>query len=174
MGLQDDAEAMITATVCGGDEACIKESLERLGHADAANKASSLQAGGNGNGGGREYQNGSSGGDESRGGSGAGSDGDSSNGRDGSGGWPDDQQQLGVGWEQRAGGNGSVAAAAVPPHVAAQRRAGGGNGSSAAAELTLDLDSWQQIGFPNAVLAAVVACKNGVKRAHLIDSDSDG
>ena len=31
-----------------------------------------------------------------------------------------------------------------------------------------------QIGYPNAVLAAVVACKNGVKRAHLIDADSDG
>lgn len=37
--------------------------------------------------------------------------------------------------------------------------------------LTLHLP---QIGYPNAVLAAVVACKNGVKRAHLIDADSDG
>ena len=46
----------------------------------------------------------------------------------------------------------------------------GGGGDS----LALDLDSWQQVGFPNAVLAAVVACKNGVKRAHLIDADSDG
>lgn len=38
----------------------------------------------------------------------------------------------------------------------------------------LDLDSWQQVGFPNAVLAAVVACTNGVMRAHLIDSELDG
>lgn len=30
-----------------------------------------------------------------------------------------------------------------------------------------------QIGYPSAVLAAVVACKNGVKRAHLIDADKD-
>jgi amino-acid N-acetyltransferase len=30
------------------------------------------------------------------------------------------------------------------------------------------------VGYPNAVLAAVVALKNGVKRAHLIDCESDG
>lgn len=41
-------------------------------------------------------------------------------------------------------------------------------------EMFLDLDSWQQIGFPNAVVASVVACRGGVKRAHLIDVDQDG
>ena len=53
---------------------------------------------------------------------------------------------------------------------------GGGNAPSAGGrgEMTLDLDSWQQIGFPAPVLAAVVACKSGVKRAHLVDSEADG
>ncbi|KAL4437093.1 hypothetical protein ABPG75_004232 [Micractinium tetrahymenae] len=171
----DDAEAMITATVCGGDEACIMESLELLGHADAASKASSFLSSGNGNGSGRAHANGSStgssSGDERGGMSGTESDSDSGSSRA----WADEQQQqLGVGWQQQGGGSGGgVAVAAAPPRAAGQRPSGG-NGSSAAAELTLDLDSWQQIGFPNAVLAAVVACKNGVKRAHLIDSDSDG
>lgn len=41
---QDDAEAMITASVCGGDQACITTSLEKLGHADAAEKASRVAA----------------------------------------------------------------------------------------------------------------------------------
>lgn len=161
---------MITATVCGGDEACIKDSLERLGHADAASKASSLTP--NGNGSRQARHDGGNGGDDLGGSSGAdsGSEGDSSNGSNG--GWLDDQQQLGVGWEQQAGVGGGAVAAAAPPRAAMRRP--GGNGGSAAAELMLDLDSWQQIGFPNAVLAAVVACKNGVKRAHLIDSDSDG
>ncbi|KAL4424467.1 hypothetical protein ABPG77_006405 [Micractinium sp. CCAP 211/92] len=170
----DDAEAMITATVCGGDEACIKESLERLGHADAASKASSFTPNGNGNGSRQGRHDGGSGGGDLGGSSGAdsGSEGDSSNGSGSSGGWLDDQQQLGVGWEQQAGVGGGAVAAAAPPRATIRRP--GGNGGSAAAELTLDLDSWQQIGFPNAVLAAVVACKNGVKRAHLIDSDSDG
>ena len=35
----DDAEAMITASVCGDDQDCILNSLELLGHADAASKA---------------------------------------------------------------------------------------------------------------------------------------
>eukprot|EP00887_Chlorella_sp_A99_P006685 scaffold3.g6685.t1 len=41
-------------------------------------------------------------------------------------------------------------------------------------EMSLDLDSWQQIGFPPAVLAAVVACRHGVTRAHLVDERADG
>ena len=52
-----------------------------------------------------------------------------------------------------------------------------GNGSTAqgqSPEMLLDLDSWQQIGFPSAVLAAVVACRQGVSRAHLIDIEQDG
>jgi len=59
----------------------------------------------------------------------------------------------------------------------------GGNGSRSdrpsftdanQVEMLLDLDSWQQIGFPNAVVSAVVACRQGVKRAHLIDIEQDG
>jgi amino-acid N-acetyltransferase len=46
--------------------------------------------------------------------------------------------------------------------------------SSSSSEMLFDLDSWQQIGFPNAVLAAVVACRQGVNRAHLIDLEHDG
>lgn len=46
--------------------------------------------------------------------------------------------------------------------------------NNSSVEMLLDLDSWQQIGFPNAVVAAVVVCKYGVKRAHLIDADRDG
>ncbi|KAL4539240.1 hypothetical protein Ndes2526B_g02506 [Nannochloris sp. 'desiccata'] len=45
---------------------------------------------------------------------------------------------------------------------------------SSSSEMLFDLDSWQQIGFPNAVLAAVVACRQGVNRAHLIDLEHDG
>jgi amino-acid N-acetyltransferase len=41
-------------------------------------------------------------------------------------------------------------------------------------ELALNLDDWQQIGFPHPVLSAVVSCLNGVRRAHLIDSQLDG
>ena len=52
------------------------------------------------------------------------------------------------------------------------------NGSSTRSaqpvEMLLDLDGWQQIGFPKAVLASVVACRNGVNRAHLVDMDVDG
>ena len=55
-------------------------------------------------------------------------------------------------------------------------RSGNGAGVSGSGqqELSLDLDSWQLIGFPPAVLAAVVACKHGVTRAHLVDKDIDG
>ncbi|KAK2076622.1 hypothetical protein QBZ16_005382 [Prototheca wickerhamii] len=35
--------------------------------------------------------------------------------------------------------------------------------------LRLDLDSWQQVGYPREVVAAAVACRNGVLRAHLVD-----
>lgn len=49
-----------------------------------------------------------------------------------------------------------------------------GSGSPQPVEMLLDLDGWQQIGFPKAVLASVVACRNGVNRAHLIDMDVDG
>ena len=51
---------------------------------------------------------------------------------------------------------------------------GSGAPSTAAVEMSLDMDSWQQIGFPPAVLSAVVACKHGVTRTHLIDVDCDG
>jgi amino-acid N-acetyltransferase len=60
-------------------------------------------------------------------------------------------------------GNGSQASMYSPPPS-----------SSSSSEMLFDLDSWQQIGFPNAVLAAVVACRNGVNRAHLIDLERDG
>lgn len=58
--------------------------------------------------------------------------------------------------------------------------ADGGNGTSTASpalsnlELTLDLNSWQLIGFPHALLAAVTACRHGVTRGHLVDSTTDG
>jgi hypothetical protein len=71
----------------------------------------------------------------------------------------------------------SLAASSAP----GARSGGGGSSSGPAAvaaaargEMALDLDSWQQIGFPAPVLAAVVACKSGVKRAHLVDSEADG
>lgn len=38
----------------------------------------------------------------------------------------------------------------------------------------LDMDSWQALHFPSAVLAAVVSVKKGVKRAHLVDARVDG
>jgi hypothetical protein len=34
--------------------------------------------------------------------------------------------------------------------------------------------SWQAMRIPTGLLAAVVACKNGVKRAHLVDTRIDG
>lgn len=51
------------------------------------------------------------------------------------------------------------------------------NGSSRAQaihEIELDLDCWQALNFPNALLTAVVGCKSGVKRAHLVDARQDG
>ncbi len=38
----------------------------------------------------------------------------------------------------------------------------------------LDMDSWQALQFPSAVLAATVSVKKGVKRAHLVDARVDG
>ena len=35
-------------------------------------------------------------------------------------------------------------------------------------ELVVDLDCWQLMHFPTAVMCAVCACHNGVKRAHLV------
>ena len=34
--------------------------------------------------------------------------------------------------------------------------------------------SWQAMGIPTGLLASLVACKNGVKRAHLVDARVDG
>lgn len=59
---------------------------------------------------------------------------------------------------------------------------GNGNGSGSMngvkhqtlAEVELDMDCWQALKFPNAILTAVVACKSGVKRAHLVDARQDG
>ena len=39
-------------------------------------------------------------------------------------------------------------------------------------ELVVDLDCWQLMHFPTAVMCAVCACHNGVKRAHLVRSNS--
>jgi len=36
------------------------------------------------------------------------------------------------------------------------------------------LCSWQAMGIPTGLLASLVACKNGVKRAHLVDARIDG
>lgn len=47
-------------------------------------------------------------------------------------------------------------------------------GSAPLPELQLDLDCWQALRFPNSLLAAVAACKNGVRRAHLVDAHADG
>ena len=55
-----------------------------------------------------------------------------------------------------------------------------GNGSRGSvqhqtlAEIELDLDCWQALDFPNSLLTAVVSCKSGVKRAHLVDARHDG
>ncbi len=34
--------------------------------------------------------------------------------------------------------------------------------------------SWQAMGIPTGLLASLVACKNGVRRAHLVDARIDG
>ncbi|PSC67080.1 putative amino-acid acetyltransferase chloroplastic isoform X1 [Micractinium conductrix] len=133
----DDAEAMITASVCGGDRGCIMSSLDALGHADAAAAAASMLSSGTvaggGSDGGSSSGNGSSGGN----GGGEGVDGGGSIWEGSVASWRQEQDAFEGSWERRAGGSAAV-------------------------------------GFPNAVLAAVVACKNGVKRAHLIDNESDG
>ena len=57
---------------------------------------------------------------------------------------------------------------------------GNGNGAMGSvrhqtlAEIELDMDCWQALNFPNAILTAVVGCKSGVKRAHLVDARQDG
>lgn len=79
-------------------------------------------------------------------------------------------------------GNGSVPLQPPPLRMArttattsAPRRATSTSSSSHQApnqpscELRLDLDSWQQVGHPREVVAAAVACRNGVLRAHLVD-----
>lgn len=182
---------MITASVCGGDAACITQSLDVLGRSDAAARAAayagaSASSGSSSDGGGWP----DAGGAPSSSGFASGSEGDANGGSSGSGGeygsngWPENSQEgggAGNAWDaQRARLEGSWQA----DSDGGGRGNGGGGGGAAGrprggggqpqAELALDLDSWQQIGFPNAVLAAVVACKSGVKRAHLIDADSDG
>lgn len=52
--------------------------------------------------------------------------------------------------------------------------AAGGSRAQAIHEIELDLDCWQALNFPNALLTAVVGCKSGVKRAHLVDARQDG
>ncbi|CAL5225511.1 g8341 [Coccomyxa viridis] len=42
------------------------------------------------------------------------------------------------------------------------------------AEHEFDLDCWQAMGIPTGLLASLVACKNGVRRAHLVDARIDG
>lgn len=74
---------------------------------------------------------------------------------------------------------GAPAAPGAPSNGSAGNGSGSGSPTAATAaaargEMSLDLDSWQQIGFPAPVVAAVVACKAGVKRAHLVDSEADG
>ena len=58
-----------------------------------------------------------------------------------------------------------------------QRNGGhGADGSrpNSPVEMLLDLDTWQQIGFPNAILASVVALRRGVKRSHIVDASEEG
>jgi len=67
-----------------------------------------------------------------------------------------------------SGGSGSIDTDTAPSSSSSS------SVSPYSSEMLFDLDSWQQIGFPNAVLAAVVACRHGVNRAHLIDLERDG
>lgn len=180
---------MITATVCGGDEACIMNSLDMLGHSDAAARAAAYAngSGGDGSGGGWSDAGGppTSSGSDSEWGSGESYAGSSGSGWDGpapgaggsgdpGGAWEVHRQLLQGRWPAEAGEaqgrSGDDGRDSLPGDL--------GDGAlqlqAAVQELALDLDSWQQIGFPSAVVAAVVACKNGVKRAHLIDESSDG
>ena len=143
------------------------ESMQRLGHADAAARAfqaAAVYADADGSGsGGSGSDSGYAAASESYSGSGSGGDGWASpdgNGSDGGAAWGAQRELLEGSWQ--SDGEGGGVAVAAPPRPAVVQ------------ELSLDLDSWQQVGFPPAVLASVVACKNGVKRAHLIDAESDG
>ena len=138
VAMQDDAEAMITASVCGGDRGCIMSSLDALGHADAAAAAASMLSSGTVAGGGSSSGNGSSGGN----GGGEGVDGGGSIWEGSVASWRQEQDAFEGSWERRAGGSAAVAEAAAP----ADLRALPGRPGAAAAELTLDLDSWQQVG----------------------------
>lgn len=68
-------------------------------------------------------------------------------------------------------GNGSLTPAQLSN---GSGRAAGGSRAQAVHEIELDLDCWQALNFPNALLTAVVGCKSGVKRAHLVDARQDG
>ena len=84
---------------------------------------------------------------------------------------PPSQQSNGTSSNYR--GNGSS-----PPTPAqlsnGSNGAAGGSRAQAIHEIELDLDCWQALNFPNALLTAVVGCKSGVKRAHLVDARQDG
>ena len=45
---------------------------------------------------------------------------------------------------------------------------------ASAAALDLDFDRWYDLGLPPTLLAACVACRSGIKRAHLVDALMDG
>lgn len=57
---------------------------------------------------------------------------------------------------------------------------GNGNGAGSGVRTTeqseelYDFEKWAQYGLPPPLMSAVVACKNGVKRAHLVDARMDG
>ena len=79
-------------------------------------------------------------------------------------------QSNGAGSAYNSNGNGSSA-----PHLSnGSGRAAGASRAQAVHEIELDLDCWQALNFPNALLTAVVGCKSGVKRAHLVDARQDG
>ncbi|KAI3433843.1 hypothetical protein D9Q98_003646 [Chlorella vulgaris] len=183
----DDAERMITASVCGGEQGCVLNSMEGLAHSEVAgtgSTGSTSSSNGSGTGSSSWYGSGGEQRPFSGGWEGSSWDGDlefssgGSGGVGGSGGggggapWSSEgelelqQQQLQGSWsDAEAEQQGQQQSAAAVQ----QRRQ-----RSSTAELALDLDSWQHVGYPIAVLAAVVACKNGVKRSHLIDAASDG
>jgi hypothetical protein len=185
--IQDDAERMITASVCGGEQGCVMNSMEGLAHSEVAgtgSTGSTSSSNGSGTGSSSWYGSGGEQRPFSGGWEGSSWDGDlefssgGSGGVGGSGGggggapWSSEgelelqQQQLQGSWsDAEAEQQGQQQSAAAVQ----QRRQRSGT-----AELALDLDSWQHVGYPIAVLAAVVACKNGVKRSHLIDAASDG
>ena len=81
------------------------------------------------------------------------------------------QQSNGAGSPYSSNGDGSAA----PQHLSnGSGQAVGGSRAQAVHEIELDLDCWQALNFPNALLTAVVGCKSGVKRAHLVDARQDG